>query len=94
MASSYTEHKDDLMKRLRRIEGQVRGIQRMIEEDQYCVDVLVQIAAVRAALYKVGFNILENHAHGCVKRAVKADGSNTDEVLGELLDVVFKFAKP
>lgn len=92
--SSYVEHKEDLIKRLRRIEGQVRGIQRMIDEDQYCVDVLVQIAAVRAALYKVGFNILENHAQGCVLKAVKAEEENGEKVLEELLDVVFKFTKP
>lgn len=94
MASSYAEYKDDLIKRLRRIEGQVRGIQRMVEEDQYCVDVLVQIAAVRAALYKVGYNILENHAHGCVMRAVRAEEDNGEKAIEELLDIVFKFSKP
>lgn len=91
--SSYTEHKEDLVKRLRRIEGQVRGIQRMIEEDKYCVDVLVQVAAVRAALYKVGFNILENHAHGCVLKAVQSEGAIGDQAIDELLEVVFKFTK-
>ncbi|AZR72230.1 BCR family protein [Anoxybacter fermentans] len=91
--SSYTENKDDLLKRLRRIEGQVRGIQRMIEEDQYCVDVLVQIAAVRAALYKVGFNILQNHAHGCVMKAIRAEEEAGDQAIDELLDVIFRFTK-
>ncbi len=91
--AGYTEYKDDLVKRLRRIEGQVRGVQRMIEEDQYCVDVLTQIAAVRAALYKVGFNILENHANGCVRKAMKSSDDCGQEALDELLDVVFRFTK-
>ena len=89
----YAEYKEDLLKRLRRIEGQVRGIQRMVEEDQYCVDTLIQIAAVRGALYKVGFNMLENHAHGCVVKAMKSELDGGEEALAELLDVVFRFAK-
>lgn len=91
--NSYNEHKEDLLKRLRRIEGQVRGIQRMVEEDKYCVDVLVQVAAVRAALYKVGFNILENHAHGCVLKAVRSEDEVGNQAIDELLEVVFKFTK-
>lgn len=91
--SSDNEYKEDLSKRLRRIEGQVRGIQRMVEEDKYCVDVLVQVAAVRAALYKVGFNILENHAHGCVLKAVRSEEGEGNQAIDELLDVVFKFTK-
>lgn len=87
------EYKDDLLKRLRRIEGQVRGIHRMVEEEQYCVDILTQIAAVRAALYKAGFNVLENHANGCVKKAITAEGEKGNQALDELLDVIFRFTK-
>lgn len=91
--SSYDETKDDLLKRLRRIEGQVRGIQRMIDEDKYCVDVLVQIAAVRAALYKTGFNILQHHTQGCVMNAIKDEDQASEEVIEELLEVIFRFTK-
>lgn len=66
--------KDDLQERLRKIEGQVRGIQRMIEEDRYCVDVLVQLAAVRAAMNKVGLALMEGHARGCMQAAARRGG--------------------
>jgi DNA-binding FrmR family transcriptional regulator len=62
----YSDDKDRLVKRLRRIEGQVRGLERMVEEDRYCIDILTQIAAVRAALDKVALGLLEDHARHCV----------------------------
>jgi len=62
----YTATKDQLQTRLRRIEGQVRGIERMVEEDRYCIDVLTQIAAIQAALDKVALGLLDGHAHTCV----------------------------
>lgn len=62
----YSENKDLLTKRLRRIEGQVRGIERMIDEDRYCIDVLTQISAIQAALDKVALGLLEDHARHCV----------------------------
>ena len=62
----YTATKDQLQKRLRRIEGQVRGIQGMVEEDRYCIDVLTQISAVQAALDKVALGLLDDHARHCV----------------------------
>jgi CsoR family transcriptional regulator, copper-sensing transcriptional repressor len=62
----YTATKDQLQTRLRRIEGQVRGIERMVEEDRYCIDVLTQIAAIRAALDKVALGLLDGHARTCV----------------------------
>jgi len=82
-------NKEDLLRRLRRIEGQVRGLQRMVEEDQYCVDILVQIAAVRAALDRVGLLLLEDHTRGCVTRAVQ-DGKG-DAAVDELMEVIAKF---
>src|ERR671925_1986161 len=62
----YTASKDQLLTRLRRIEGQVRGIERMVEDDRYCIDVLTQISAVQAALDKVALGLLDDHAHHCV----------------------------
>jgi CsoR family transcriptional regulator, copper-sensing transcriptional repressor len=65
-------HRGDLLKRLSRISGQVRGVAGMIEQDRYCVDVLTQIAAIRSALDAVAMQLLEDHAHGCVQSAIKA----------------------
>jgi len=80
-----------LLRRLKRIEGQVRGIHKMVEDERYCVDILTQIAAVRAALDKVGLSILEKHTHGCVQKAIKSgDG---DEIIDELMDVIRLFIK-
>jgi CsoR family transcriptional regulator, copper-sensing transcriptional repressor len=62
----YTASKDQLQTRLRRIEGQVRGVERMVEEDRYCIDVLTQISAIQAALDKVALGLLDGHAHTCV----------------------------
>src|ERR687897_1510441 len=62
----YTATKDQLLTRLRRIEGQVRGIERMVEEDRYCIDVLTQISAVQAALDKVALGLLDGHARHCI----------------------------
>ncbi|TDX39361.1 DNA-binding FrmR family transcriptional regulator [Halanaerobium congolense] len=81
--------KKDLKARLKRIEGQVRGLQRMIEEDKYCVDVLYQINAVQGGLKKVGLKILDEHVHGCVQRAVKDEEG--DKVIDELMGVLSKF---
>jgi DNA-binding FrmR family transcriptional regulator len=65
----YTMEKDDVLKRLRRIEGQVRGIQRMIEEDTYCIDVLTQISAATKAMHSVGIGLVEQHINHCVMEA-------------------------
>ncbi|WLR52964.1 metal-sensing transcriptional repressor [Bacillus tianshenii] len=85
------DEKKQLLNRLKRIEGQVRGIQKMVEDDRYCVDVLVQISAINAALKKVGFNLLERHTHHCVADAV-ASGKGT-EAIDELMKVVKQFSK-
>jgi DNA-binding FrmR family transcriptional regulator len=81
----YTENKDLLGKRLRRIEGQVRGVQRMIEEDRYCIDILTQVTAIQAALDKVALELLEDHTEHCV---VGADGSEQSERTAELMGAV------
>jgi CsoR family transcriptional regulator, copper-sensing transcriptional repressor len=79
--------------RLRRIEGQVRGLQRMVDEDAYCVDILTQVAAVQTALEQVAINVLDAHVRGCVADAVVVDGPQADEKLDELMAAVRRFAK-
>ncbi|MUV39148.1 Copper-sensing transcriptional repressor CsoR [Lentibacillus sp. JNUCC-1] len=85
------EEKTALVNRLKRIEGQVRGIQKMIEEDRYCVDVLVQISAINAALKKVGFTLTERHMKHCVSDAVQS--GEGDVAIEELMDVLKQFSK-
>ncbi|MFH7599073.1 metal-sensitive transcriptional regulator [Streptomyces racemochromogenes] len=70
----YTSHKDDVLKRLRRIEGQVRGLQRMVEEGTYCIDVLTQISAATKALQSFGLTMMEDHLHSCVADAIAEGG--------------------
>jgi len=78
----YTATKDQLLKRLRRIEGQVRGIEGMVEDDRYCIDVLTQISAVRAALDKVALGLLDDHARHCVMGADADERvDRTDEMM-------------
>jgi CsoR family transcriptional regulator, copper-sensing transcriptional repressor len=79
--------------RLRRIEGQVRGLQRMVDEDAYCVDILTQVAAVQTALEQVAVNVLDAHVRGCVADAVAGDGDGADAKLDELMIAVRRFAK-
>jgi DNA-binding FrmR family transcriptional regulator len=80
--------------RLRRIEGQVRGLQRMVDEDAYCIDILTQVAAVQTALEQVAVNVLDGHVRGCVAEAVSgADDAEADAKLDELMAAVRRFAK-
>lgn len=88
---SHVPYKQDLLKRLRRIEGQVRGVSKMIEDDRYCVDILTQISAVKSALNNVGLVLLEYHTKGCVANAVSADGG--EDAIDELMDVIKLFTK-
>ena len=81
----YSATKDQLQSRLRRIEGQVRGIQRMVAEDRYCIDVLTQVAAIQAALDKVALGLLDGHAHTCV---VGAEADERDERTREMMAAV------
>ena len=87
----YSQSKEDIMRRLKKVEGQVKGIQRMVDDDKYCVDVLVQIAAVRAAMTKVGTIILEQHTRGCVRNAIENDRG--EEMVDELVEVIGKFMR-
>jgi DNA-binding FrmR family transcriptional regulator len=81
-----SDHKDALLKRLRRIEGQVRGLQKMIDEERYCIDILTQVAAVTAALDGVGLRVMEDHVRHCVR-----DGG--DEKVDELMGAVERLVR-
>ena len=86
MASSdtrgYSATKDQLLTRLRRVEGQVRGVQGMVEDDRYCIDVLTQISAIQAALDKVALGLLDGHARHCVLEGPDEEkGDRTDELM-------------
>ncbi|MDX6581880.1 MAG: CsoR family transcriptional regulator, copper-sensing transcriptional repressor [Solirubrobacterales bacterium] len=79
----YLEDKDDLLRRLRRIAGQVGGLERMVAEERYCIDILTQVSAVQAALDKVALGVLDDHARHCVVGAGEADrDARTDEMMG------------
>ena len=81
----YTATKDQLLKRLRRVEGQVRGIEGMVEDDRYCIDVLTQISAVQAALDKVALGLLDDHAQHCVLGAGEDDkAERTQELMASV----------
>lgn len=91
---SKPRSKDEIqatVNRLKRIEGQVRGIQKMVEEDRYCVDILVQISAINAALKKVGYSITERHIKHCVSDAILS--GKGDETIEELMEVMKQFSK-
>lgn len=79
----YSADKEDVLKRLHRIEGQVRGVERMVEEDRYCIDIVTQVTAIQAALDKVALELLSDHAAHCVIGAAKADQpERTEELMG------------
>ena len=82
----YTASKDQLLARLRRVEGQVRGIERMVEDDRYCIDILTQISAIQAALDKVGLGLLDDHARHCMREGA-AEG-RSDEMTEEMMSAV------
>ena len=79
----YTDAKDDYLKRLRRIEGQVRGLQRMIEEDKYCIDILTQVSAAKSALESVALGLLQEHLAHCVSEAMAEGGETADAKVRE-----------
>ena len=90
----YHADKDKLIKRLRRIEGQVRGIEKMVDEDRYCIDVITQISAATTALESVAFKILDEHVNHCVAGALSSgDEAVAAEKSRELLDAVHRFAR-
>jgi DNA-binding FrmR family transcriptional regulator len=89
----YSEDKDAVRKRLRRIEGQVRGLQRMVDEDSYCIDVLTQISAVTKALQAVALELLDDHLSHCVAGAVAAGGDDADAKLAEASEAIARLVR-
>jgi DNA-binding FrmR family transcriptional regulator len=81
--SGYADHRDEILRRLRRIEGQVRGVHRMVEEDLYCIDVLTQVSAATRALDSVALLMLDDHLSHCVANAVEEGGEVADAKLKE-----------
>jgi len=90
----YTADKDALINRLHRIEGQVRGIEKMVDEDRYCIDIITQISAITTALDAVAFKILDDHVNHCVAGALASgDEEGAAEKSRELLEAVHRFAR-
>ena len=93
-STSYAHDKAKIMARLRRMEGQVRGVQRMVEEDQYCLDVLTQLSAIIAAARQTGLLVLEDHVRGCVLGSERAqDEIDREELLTELIGAIDRFGR-
>lgn len=93
MAHLSEAEREQVLNRLHRVEGQVRGIARMVEDDKYCIDILTQISAVTRALDQVGLRILDGHVHGCVRDAIAEGNAAGDEKVEELLAAVERFAR-
>src|SRR5438105_12713892 len=89
----YVGHKDAVLKRLRRIEGQARGLQRMVEEDQYCIDILTQISAATKALQAVALELLEDHLGHCVAHAIEAGGPDAQAKVREASAAIERLVK-
>ncbi|AOW93980.1 transcriptional regulator [Rhodococcus sp. WMMA185] len=89
----YASAKDDYLKRLRRIEGQARGLQRMVEDDKYCIDILTQISAMTSALKSLSLGLLEDHINSCVVNAAVAGGSEKDEKIKEATDAIARLVR-
>ncbi len=93
MAHLTDQERRDVLNRLARIEGQARGLRRMVEEDEYCVDILTQISAATTALDRVALKILDGHVHGCVREAMVSGGREAEAKTAELLEAVERFAR-
>jgi DNA-binding FrmR family transcriptional regulator len=92
-AVGYVEDKEAIRRRLSRIEGQVRGVQRMVDEEAYCIDVLTQIGAISRALDGVALNLLADHTSHCVRDALEQGGSEAEEKVTELVAAVERFTR-
>jgi DNA-binding FrmR family transcriptional regulator len=89
----YTGSKHDYLKRLRRIEGQVRGLQRMVEQDQYCIDILTQVSAITKALQAVSLGLLEDHVGHCVVDAARESGEAAQAKVREAADAIARLVR-
>jgi DNA-binding FrmR family transcriptional regulator len=89
----YIHRKDDYLRRLRRIEGQARGLQRMVEEEKYCIDILTQVAAMTKALQAVSIGLVEEHLSHCVVDAARAGGQEADDKIAEAVDAISRLVR-
>jgi CsoR family transcriptional regulator, copper-sensing transcriptional repressor len=89
----YTENKDQYLKRLRRIEGQVRGLQRMVDDDKYCIDILTQVSAVTRALQAVALGLLDEHMGHCVAQAAAEGGETAADKIREASDAIARLVR-
>jgi len=93
MMAGYADNKDVVQKRLRRIEGQVRGLQRMVDEDQYCIDILVQVSAATRALQAVALELLDDHMAHCVSDAIAVGGTEASDKLAEASSAIARLVR-
>lgn len=89
----YTQDKEAYLRRLRRVEGQIRGLQRMIDEDEYCIDVLTQISAAGKALQSLSLGLLDEHLNHCVKEAIDSGGEDAEEKVREASDAIARLVR-
>jgi DNA-binding FrmR family transcriptional regulator len=87
------EGKERNVKRLRRIEGQVRGLQKMVEDDRYCADIMTQISSVHEALRSVGRELMRNHLKHCASTAIREGGAEADAMYEELVELLYKHSR-
>jgi CsoR family transcriptional regulator, copper-sensing transcriptional repressor len=87
------ERKDRNLKRLRRIEGQVRGLQRMVEDDRYCADIMTQISSVQEALRSVGRELMRNHLRHCAATAIRSGDEDAERMYDELVDMMYRHVR-
>jgi CsoR family transcriptional regulator, copper-sensing transcriptional repressor len=91
--AGYSASKDDQLKRLRRIEGQIRGLQRLVEEDQYCIDILTQVSAATKALQSFSLGLLDEHIAHCVVEAAQRGGAEADEKVREAQQAIARLVR-
>ena len=89
----YIHRKDDYLRRLRRIEGQARGLQRMVEDEQYCIDILTQVAAMTKALQAVSIGLVEEHLNHCVVDAARSSDDEAREKITEAMEAISRLVK-
>ncbi len=91
--AGYSDTKDDHLKRLRRVEGQIRGISKMVEDDKYCIDILTQVSAATKALQSVALGLLDEHMSHCVVNAARAGGAEQDQKLKEASEAIARLVR-
>jgi DNA-binding FrmR family transcriptional regulator len=89
----YIHRKEDYLKRLRRIEGQARGLQKMVEDEKYCIDILTQVSAMTKALQSVALGLLDEHMSHCVVQAARAGGPESDEKIREASEAIARLVR-